>query len=72
MTQDVIVPDWQQRVRDERAELDTRTEKLSEFIEGEQYLALPRADRHLLARQFGCMIAYRSVLDERIKRFGES
>jgi hypothetical protein len=49
--EDASRPDWQQRVIDEKAELDERIGKLCAFLKGDAYRALPDVDRHLLDRQ---------------------
>lgn len=59
----------QQRVVDEKAELDARAEKLRAFIVSERYEALPAAERERMFRQSGLMLAYSGVLGERIAAF---
>ncbi len=59
-------PEWQQRVFQERAELDVKRAKLTAF------LALDTAgpiDAHLLNRQLNAMTEYSDILGDRIARF---
>jgi len=60
----------QQRVVEEKAELDARLEKLSAFIESSsQFKALEHVDRHLLIQQETHMMKLSDILARRIKRF---
>jgi len=60
----------QQRVVDERDELDSKLEKLSHFMGGNPiYLDLPDDEKDRLHRQRGAMEEYSKVLWERIKAF---
>ena len=59
----------QQRVVDERRELDERRQKLSEFIRGDVYLSLPVQERSLLRKQAKVMRQYSDLLGERIAVF---
>lgn len=61
--------DYQQRVIDEKAELDERLERLSEFIGGEIYRDLDDAERLRLNRQRDAMNWYSRVLGQRIDAF---
>ena len=65
----------QQRVVDEKTELDTKIAALSAFIatfnEGfSKFAALPEPERLLLYSQHRAMVAYSSILNERIAAFG--
>jgi hypothetical protein len=65
-----VRPDWQQRVIDEKAELDERIGKLCAFLRSDAYRALPDTDRFLLDRQIGHMRDYAHILFMRVARFG--
>lgn len=60
----------QQRVVEEKAELDEKLDKLSEFIESSPvFKDLDHTERHRLLRQEGLMFGYSNVLGERIAAF---
>lgn len=63
----------QQRVVDEKADLDIKLTKLNEFIDsrdpGSVFDNLSAEDRALLVEQEGIMAAYSDVLKRRIARF---
>ncbi len=60
----------QQRVVDEKTELDDKREKLRAFIDGNAIFAsLPTDEQHRLQCQDGYMEAYSEVLGERIAAF---
>lgn len=59
----------QQRVSDEKAELDERIGKLGAFIHGDVFPTLPGADQLLLIEQHSAMIVYSEILAKRIARF---
>jgi len=59
----------QQRVVDEKAELDTRLSKLTDFMETAKFDGLGERDRLLMVRQKSCMLDYSRVLGERIDTF---
>jgi hypothetical protein len=63
-------PDWQQRVIDEKAELDARIGKLCDFFGSGAYRDLGDIDRHLLGVQLSHMRDYAHILGMRIARFG--
>ena len=60
---------YEQRVMDEKAELDARLERLRAFISGETFSALDGLQRDLMARQAAYMSAYSQTLGERIATF---
>lgn len=60
---------WQQRVVDEKRELDERLEKLTAFIASPAMHPLDEADCHLLRCQREAMWQYSGVLQRRIERF---
>jgi hypothetical protein len=59
----------QQRVVDEKNELDSKLAKLNSFIGGEIFHSLPAEERIRLAKQAGIMKDYSDVLSERISVF---
>lgn len=59
----------QQRVVDEKAELDSKLEKLNTFLGGTFYEGLPEAERLRLARQGCVMKDYSDILSDRIAAF---
>lgn len=61
--------DWQQRVIDEKIELDARREKLGEFKNTKQFTMLPWQERERMNTQAHLMTAYSAVLGERIANF---
>lgn len=63
------LPDWQQRVFDEHAELAVRADKLAEFLSGAVFQSLEQPERVLLREQLHHMRAYRDVLTQRISRW---
>jgi len=62
--------DWQQRVVDEKAELDEKLSKLQEFIEfSPSFSTLETRDARLLMQQEYIMRNYSDILAKRIERF---
>ena len=59
----------QQRVVDEKAELDVKLAKLKDFIAGRLCKSLSVDEQDRLNRQQDIMRAYSDVLEERIKAF---
>lgn len=59
----------QQRVVDERRELNDRLTKLEAFMHGRVYQRLDSAEMARLMRQRDAMAAYSTVLAERIAAF---
>lgn len=60
----------QQRVVDEKSELDAKLTKLADFIVSSPiFKALPGDEKQRLYRQHVAMRAYSTVLGERIKAF---
>lgn len=59
----------QQRVVDEKTELDDKRTKLLAFIESPKFAELPDAERGHLARQADVMREYSIVLGKRIAGF---
>ncbi len=64
-------PDYQQRVIDEQAELNTRLQKLIVFLEDSPVFdALSGYDKALMYAQREAMVKYNHCLVDRIARFG--
>lgn len=62
--------DYQQRVIDEKTELDAKLERLTTFITGSSiYAALPEVEKDCLSRQHTAMTQYSGILAERIAGF---
>lgn len=60
----------QQRVIDEKTELDDKLTKLKAFIDGTAIFAgLPDDEKERLVRQHSCMTEYSEILGERIAAF---
>lgn len=59
----------QQRVVDEKSELDEKIGKLVPFLTSKIYAGLPSDEQERLGRQLGLMQQYSSVLNERISAF---
>jgi hypothetical protein len=59
----------QQRVVDEKTELDQKIVKLDQFIEGEVFETLPSDEQDRLVKQLRIMYRYFAVLGERIAAF---
>jgi hypothetical protein len=63
----------QQRVVDEKTELDDKRDKLRAFIDGNAIFAgLPNDEQERLVRQHSCMTEYSEILGERIAAFPEA
>lgn len=59
----------QQRVVDEKTELDARMDKLTAFIDTPMFAGLDAAEQERLVRQLHHMGHYTAVLGERIAAF---
>lgn len=60
----------QQRVVDEKTELDDKLLKLKAFIDGNKiFVSLPDEEKERLVRQHRCMTEYSDILGERIIAF---
>lgn len=60
---------YQERVIEEKQELDKKIEKLVLFINSDKFLSLSREDAALLLDQQIAMTTYSQILKERIARF---
>jgi hypothetical protein len=61
--------EYQERVIEEKAELDIKCLKLAAFKKTPVFLSLDEISRDLMEKQFNLMCAYSDVLEERILRF---
>jgi hypothetical protein len=59
----------QQRVVDEKAELDLNRDRLTEFLKGKIFQTLPSDEQERLTRQLGIMGEYSGILAEHIVHF---
>ena len=59
----------QQRVIDEKTELDSKISKLSEFKMTAIFVSLAADEQERLIRQHSCMTEYSTILGERIAAF---
>jgi hypothetical protein len=62
---------FQQRVVDEKRELDKKLDSLHEFLGTSLYKALSNAEQHRMARQHNAMCMYSGILAERIEAFNK-
>jgi hypothetical protein len=60
---------YQERVKQEKKELDEKREKLDAFIDGDVFETLDCIDQQLLVVQADAMTTYSSVLAQRIRNF---
>lgn len=60
--------DWQQRVSDERDELSLKISKLEDFLASKPEHVAPE-DIQVLYTQKCAMLAYRGILDVRLRKF---
>ncbi len=63
---DSTLQSWQNRVLDERNDLDGKIQRLTTFLSQDAYRQLPEAEQRMLTKQRKFMLGYLSVLDERI------
>lgn len=61
--------DWQQRVIEEKAELDARLIRLHDVIASERFKTFDLLQQDLMKRQAGYMDAYSLTLRDRIEGF---
>ena len=66
-----VIPEYQQRVLDEKAALDEKMIALDRFICSEAFLLLNPNAGHLLKQQSCAMAVYSSILGSRISDFTE-
>lgn len=63
------LPEFQQRVIQEKEELDSKISKLESFIKGDTFKTLNVTDSTLLELQYLSMIQYSQILTKRIGLF---
>ena len=68
-TVDFPLQPWQDRVIQERNDLQMRWQKLTDYKREDRFADLDMHDRRLLLKQWMVMSAYLEVLNERITRF---
>ena len=61
--------EFQQRVVDEKLELDGKITRLKPFLDGDTFQTLPKEEQYRLMRQLSLMAQYSEVLGERITAF---
>lgn len=62
---------YQQRVLEEKAQVDERLEKLLAFIKGDEFKGIDEHEKMLLRMQADSMWNYSYTLGARIKRFSK-
>ena len=60
---------YQQRVVDEKAALEEKISRLTNFLDGETFKTLPVDEQDRMKRQLHIMSEYSAVLGERIEAF---
>lgn len=66
---DTTYTDWQQRVYDEKGELNVKLTKLTEFMHSDAYSELNATDQGLLMVQHVAMRNYAESLGRRLETF---
>ena len=61
--------EWQNRLIEEKADLDAKIGRLDQFRRSDEFRMLDQIDRDLLEYQAAMMRGYSTALGERIKRF---
>ena len=61
--------EYQQRVLDEKKELDSKIDKLGEFIGSDEFTPVPTAEQVRMKQQRTIMKQYSDVLAARIQNF---
>jgi hypothetical protein len=62
-------PEYPQRVKEEKKELDEKMIKLTNFLTTVEFMALPIDERKRLRKQNLIMSKYSEILEERILHF---
>ena len=65
----IVLQPHQQRVVDEKAELDKKREALRNFLDTDRSMGIDPVERARLARQLTAMAYYADILRERIEAF---
>ena len=69
MAGELVVADWQFRLKVEREELEDRMYKLNTFMRGTVYQNLCKEEQYKLQNQKSAMNAYAQALTDRIANF---
>lgn len=64
-------PTYQERVIEEKSELDKKIESLTSFLKSESATKIDHNEVDRMQRQLDCMVAYSEILGERIVAFGD-
>jgi hypothetical protein len=64
-----LVRPYQQRVVEELSALQTKCEKLAEFLMSDLFKTVDNAEGARLVRQHGVMVEYCDILKDRIENF---
>ena len=64
-----VMQPHQQRVVDEKTDLDAKRDRLRSFVGGDTYRTLDQAEQSRLNRQLEAMTLYSNILEERITAF---
>lgn len=65
-----VLEDWQQRVIDERDELESKMQKVHMFMTtSKEYQKIAYEQQELIRRQYSCMNDYYKILGARITTF---
>ena len=65
----MIMQSYQQRVVEEKNDLDRKRELLTAFIGGDVYRSLDKTEQSRLNRQLEAMSLYSAILGERVAAF---
>lgn len=65
----MTLQDWQQRVVDEKTDLDEKIIKLSNFIQSNKFKEVKGSQGRLLTEQLSAMRVYSTILHRRIVDF---
>lgn len=65
-----MIPDYQQRVIDEKTALDDKIGKLAVFIDSAAFVSLDPKAKDLLLLQYSTMTSYTQILGMRVSLFG--
>jgi len=68
MTEPLLKP-YQQRVVEEKKELDAKIERIAAFLDSEEFNNVEADEQHLIVQQEFVMVIYSNVLSQRIAAF---
>ena len=60
---------YQQRVMDEKQDLDEKIDKLDKFVQSDEYAQVPPQEAQRLLQQLAAMREYNRILEDRIANF---